>query len=680
MVEIARALRQRARLLILDEPTAALTEAETQRLFHLLQRLRKQGVALLYVSHRLDEVFRLADRITILRDGRTVGTWPVGEITETEVIRAMVGGTVEAYYARDESVLRRSGEPLLSVEGWTLWTPSGRRRIENVSFEVRAGEVLGIGGVVGAGRSELLLSLFGAWTGRREGRLRWKGQEVQIRNPQEALQRGIALVPEDRKRQGLMPDASILDNLALPNLEQYSPGGWIRWERAVAAAQRAIEQLRIRTAALTAPARHLSGGNQQKLVLGKWLPRRPRLLLLDEPTRGIDVGAKAEIHAWIAQRARQEGIAVLLTSSDLAELIALSDRLVVLHEGRIVGRFETTQGLTPAEGARLRDGRDCPVKGRLHWRAFAMLIALAALWGAFTWATEGVFLSGRNLLNLARQAAVVAVLACGMVFVIVAGQIDLSVGSLSGFLGACVALSIREGLPSGGAILLAIALGLGLGCFHGFLVAYQRVPAFVVTLGGLMVYRGAMLAVTQGETIPLPLESSVRAIGNGSLPPTRWGLPVPLLIVALVATVFWVVAQNVRFGRHVYAVGGNREAARLSGVRVEWITLWVFGLMGALCGIAGTILTARVGSASPEAGRLLELDAIAACVIGGSSLMGGQGSIPGALLGALIMESLNNGMSLANMGPFWQDIVKGTVLVLAVWFDLRVRQGRGEEG
>ena len=308
--------------------------------------------------------------------------------------------------------------------------------------------------------------------------------------------------------------------------------------------------------------------------------------------------------------------------------------------------------------------------------AYAMTTALLLIWTYFALATDGVFLTPRNLSNLTRQASVTAVLAVGMTFVIVAGSIDLSVGSLAGFLGAALAVSIDAfALPTGLASVLVLGLGACLGAFHGFLTAYQRIPAFIVTLGGLMVYRGGMLALTGGQTIPLPTGSWARSLGSASVPP-GWGLPAPLVAVAVLAGLFWAVSVWTPFGRHLYATGGNEEAARLAGIDTRRATLAAFMLMGAVAGLAGLILTARVGSASPEAGRLLELDAIAACVIGGASLMGGRGGVPGSLLGALIMTSLDNGMSLANWGPFWQDMMKGAALVAAVWFDMRTQRSR----
>ncbi len=362
----------------------------------------------------------------------------------------------------------------------------------------------------------------------------------------------------------------------------------------------------------------------------------------------------------------------------------------------------------------------------LNLRLSAMVFALVCVWVIFTLLTGGTFLSTRNLSNLSRQAAVTAILAVGMTLVIVSANIDLSVGYGAGLLGAIAAIVHvwwGQSIP----VTLAAVIGIGMlmGVMQGYLVAYQRIPAFIVTLGGFLAYRGLMLAFTKGETILLP-NDWLKAIGNAYLSvPFGWGLmllgvvlnsylfyrqraarrraasvatlplfllktalivafvavmnthkgvPVPVCILFGLAFIFHFIATRTRFGRYVYAVGGNAEAAYLSGINVKNITLRVFVLMGALMAVAGVVMTARVGSASPEAGRLLELDAIAACVIGGASLMGGRGSIFGALLGALVMESLNNGMSMANMDASWQDIIKGIVLVAAVGVDMASRR------
>ena len=368
---------------------------------------------------------------------------------------------------------------------------------------------------------------------------------------------------------------------------------------------------------------------------------------------------------------------------------------------------------------------------RLNLRMYAMVLALVCVWVIFTLLTGGTFLSTRNLSNLSRQAAVTAILAVGMTLVIVSANIDLSVGYGAGLLGAIGAIvHVWWDQPIVVTLLAVICIGILMGLMQGYLVAYQRIPAFIVTLGGFLVYRGLMLAFTKGETILLP-DNWLKAIGNAYLSPTLgWtlmivglgisgygfyrqraarikygteqtslhifllkvagisalivafiavmnshkGIPFPVCILFGLAFVFHFIANRTRFGRYVYAVGGNAEAAYLSGVNVRSITLRVFATMGALMAVAGIVMTARVGSASPEAGRLLELDAIAACVIGGASLMGGRGSIFGAILGAFVMESLNNGMSMANMDASWQDIIKGIVLVAAVGFDMASRR------
>ena len=366
----------------------------------------------------------------------------------------------------------------------------------------------------------------------------------------------------------------------------------------------------------------------------------------------------------------------------------------------------------------------------LNLRMYAMVIALACIWIIFTVLTKGTFLTNRNLFNLSRQAAVIAILAIGMALVIISANIDLSVGFGAGMLGAITAiLHVWWNLPIVLTLFIVLCIGIIIGMLHGFLVAYLRIPAFIVTLGGFLVYRGLMLAFTKGETIALP-DNWLKSIGTAHLPQSiGWilmcvglsvsgytffrqfshsqlqptlkaylpavtkliatcaciiafvvvmnsyrGIPIPACILIGLALVFHFISNHTRFGRYVYAVGGNADAAYLSGVNVRSITLHVFAIMGALMAIAGIVMTARLGSAGPGAGRLLELDAIAACVIGGASLMGGRGTVFGAILGAFVMASLSNGMSMANMGTAWQDIIKGVVLVAAVGFDMASRK------
>ncbi|MEY4374131.1 MAG: hypothetical protein RL760_297 [Candidatus Eisenbacteria bacterium] len=334
LVEIAKALAKSARVLVLDEPTAALPESDAQRLLGLLAELRAGGTAILYVSHRLEEVARIADRITVLRDGRTVATAPAAELSRARIIAHMVGREVAESHTRPS---RATTTPCLTVRDWTLADPDrpGRDALRDVSFTVHAGEVLGIGGLVGAGRTALVASLFGASRSRVSGTIRLgeAAERGPFPSPAAALEAGLALVSEDRRRQGLVPEGSVLDNLSLATLARFAPHGLLHEATRTQACRAQVDGLELRPASLETTVLRLSGGNQQKVVLGRWLLAGPRVLLLDEPTRGIDVGARAAIHDLIV-RLSAEGMAIVLVSSDLPELLALSDRVLVLADGR----------------------------------------------------------------------------------------------------------------------------------------------------------------------------------------------------------------------------------------------------------------------------------------------------------------------------------------------------------
>ena len=334
MVEIAKALSKDARILVLDEPTAALTEADAQRLLAVIGELRARGVSSIYISHRLEEVFQIADRVTVLRDGRSVATHRTAELTTDKVISMMVGREVKNLYPRPTQA---AGASLLKVEGWSVEDPvnPGRQVLRDVDFEVRQGEVLGIGGLMGAGRTALVSSLFGAARSRVTGRLSVGGGPARgpFKSPSEAIAAGLALVSEDRKRYGLVLEASIAENMTLATLPRFSRRGLLDHESREAQVKAQFDALRIKAPGMFAIVNQLSGGNQQKVVLGKWLMSNPRVLFLDEPTRGIDVGAKSEIYQLIAALA-ERGLGVVLVSSDLPELLGMSHRVLVLSLGR----------------------------------------------------------------------------------------------------------------------------------------------------------------------------------------------------------------------------------------------------------------------------------------------------------------------------------------------------------
>jgi len=330
LVEIAKALTTNARVLIMDEPTSSLSLQETERLFEVVKDLRSGGVSIIYISHRLGEVIELADRVVVLRDGENAGDLERGEITHDAMVSLMVGRDLSQFYAHTPET---PGDVVLSVSG--LRTPAHPGH--EVNFEVRAGEIVGLAGLVGAGRTELLTTLFGI-TPAVQGRIAVAGVEKAISDPRAAIAAGIALVPEDRKQQGLIIDMAVADNMSLASLGRDQRAGFLNFEAEKKIAEEMTAKMRIKTPSSRQIVRFLSGGNQQKVVLGKWLAMKPGILLLDEPTRGIDIGAKREIYALMEELARQ-GMAILFVSSDLEEVIGMSDRVLVMHEGRLSGEL-----------------------------------------------------------------------------------------------------------------------------------------------------------------------------------------------------------------------------------------------------------------------------------------------------------------------------------------------------
>jgi D-xylose transport system ATP-binding protein len=343
LVEIIKALAKDSKILILDEPTAALAEHEVLILLDILRDLRKRGIASIYISHKLDEVFCIADRVTVLRDGTTVCTQPAADTSKNEVIRHMVGREIGDLFPRRSS---QPGDIILQVDSLAVAdTESGITKLHDIQFELRAGEVLGIGGLMGAGRTELLMHLFGAWGRRISGQVRLKGRSTAGWTPESIIQNGLVLASEDRRRYGLHLEHEIGFNLSLSSLSSVTRGGFIQRNAEIRRNQGIFDSLRVKATGLETVVGKLSGGNQQKVVLGKALLTQPSIILLDEPTRGIDVGAKLEIYEIINQLTA-EGKAVILVSSELPELIGMSDRILMLNAGRIGGSFtrqEATQ-------------------------------------------------------------------------------------------------------------------------------------------------------------------------------------------------------------------------------------------------------------------------------------------------------------------------------------------------
>lgn len=327
MVEICKALMVDAKVLIMDEPTAALTESETKVLFEVIESLKAKGVSIVYISHRMEEIFQLCDRITILRDGQYVGTENIKDITMDGVVQMMIGREIgERYPQRNVKI----GEEVIRVEGLTH-----EKMFKDVNFSVRAGEVLGVSGLMGAGRTEIMQAIFGNLP-IVSGKVFIEGKEVHIKNPKQAIEAGIGFITEDRKTEGLLLEKSIAENIELCNLGKVSKRSVLSKSKGAALVKKGIEEFRIKCFGPDHECNNLSGGNQQKVVLAKWIYTDPKILILDEPTRGVDIGAKAEIYSVINDMAAR-GVAVIMVSSELPEVLGMSDRIMVVHEGHVTG-------------------------------------------------------------------------------------------------------------------------------------------------------------------------------------------------------------------------------------------------------------------------------------------------------------------------------------------------------
>jgi rhamnose transport system ATP-binding protein len=680
MTELAAALSQRARVLLMDEPTAALTPGEVDRLFGIVRRLRAQGTAIVFISHRLDEVFEISDRITVLRDGRCVGTRGVAETSKREIISLMVGRELNLYERPDAT----PGATLLEVNGLTQ--PG---RFADIGFFVRAGEIVGLAGLVGAGRTDVARAIAGV-TPPAAGEIRIAGTPVSIRSPRDAIALGIAHVPEDRQQHGLLPPMSIASNTSLADLSSVSRFGWLSSSRERSLARDWASKLNTRLRDVRQPARELSGGNQQKVVLAKWLQTRPRVLILDEPTRGIDVGAKAEVHHLMAGLARG-GAGILMISSDLPEVLAMSDRILVMREGRLTGEFaraEATQervmtAATIGEHVASKPNRaivgqaaatDSGAKASrllslLHARELGVAAFVLVVFAACA-IYQPRFLAADSLRSILLYIPLIIIVAMGQMMVIISRNIDLSVGSMLG-LAAIVVGNVYidyPATPTFVAALIAALVGGALGLVNGVLVALLRLPAIIATLGTLTAYRGLIFIYSGGKQVDnndLPT-ALIRLSQTSPIP----GVPWILIIAAAIALLTALWLRWSRMGRYVFAIGSNPAAAELRGVPVRRVLLTMFTLTGVLSGLAGLLFASRFGYVNPvSTGAQFELVVISAVVIGGTNVYGGAGSVLGVVLGCLLLGIVNVALPMLGVSAFWQLALYGLAILLAATLD-----------
>jgi rhamnose transport system ATP-binding protein len=671
MAEIAAAISEEARVLFLDEPTASLTLKEIENLFAQIRRLRAEGVGIVYVSHRLEEILAICDRVTIMRDGATIETRAIGDVTMDRMVATMVGRQMEARGVKRAVPI---GDVRLRVEKVT----DAAGCFSEVSFEARAGEIVGVYGFVGAGRSEVAQALFGLRR-LRAGTVAVDGEPIVLRSARQAVRHGLAYLPEDRLVQGIFRTHSVRVNASIATLRELATAGWIDRRRERAVAGEAVRAMQVRLASVEQPMGTLSGGNQQKVVFGRWQSAAPKVFLLDEPTRGVDVGAKAEIHRLIGALA-ERGAAIVLISSELPEIMAMSDRVITLSEGRVTGVFDPgTDGeaaiasaavpRVPAADARVARRAAWNPRRLMEFREAGLLGFILVLAGVMALAKPVEFATTSNFLDILANAAIPGMVAMGATLIICAGAIDISVGSMMGLVGAIAALAAtRHGLPPVVCLGLATALGVAFSLANAGVSLIARIHPIIVTLAGISIYRGLMRAVTDVEITQLP--HGYRALADGVI----LGIP-KICYYVVIATVITHLFLRYRLtGRQVLALGNSNTAARLIGLSKTRLTLLVFGISGFLVGLAAVLHAGYYGKVQANTGEGMELRAIAAAVIGGTNILGGRGSALGTLLGAFLVALLSNMLVLSKVSSYWQDAFVGLLILVTVVLDVSVQK------
>jgi ABC-type sugar transport system ATPase subunit/ribose/xylose/arabinose/galactoside ABC-type transport system permease subunit len=668
LLSLAVALARAESLLILDEPTSSLSESETRILFARLRELRKSGRAILYVSHRLGEIFELADTVTVLRDGREVWTGPMSTTSPARLIALMVGRTTQP-------IARRPAAPHGPVRFACRALSGADASFQDVSLEVHGGETFGLYGLVGAGRSEWAQAVFGLRP-LASGQMMLDGRPTSIASPGEAARQGLVYMPEDRLRQGLCATLPVRANMVLAALRRLAAGPWVARREENRRCQLFVHQLGIRLRSLDQPVGTLSGGNQQKVVLARWLECTPATLLLDEPTRGVDVGAKEEIYALLRGLA-VAGHAIVLISSDLPEILAQCDRVGVFREGRLVATCDP-RTTSAAEIAALALPIHVADAGSARWakasgaasnhpallpswfRDAGLALAVAAL-ATFLALQTDTFWQAGTLRDTAESAGLLVLAGLGAGLVILAGGIDISFGSVMAMSAALSGLLLRDGWPAAGAAGIGLSVAAAAGGLNAVLSLVGRIHPIVVTLGTMSLYRGVALILIGAHAI-----HAVPDVFRVPLQGAWLGIPVPVALAVLAVLTAWVLLGWTKGGRHVLALGSNPLAAARTGIRRSPWWLIVFSLQGLLAGVAGQLALARAGHLQATDFEEMTLEAIGVAVVGGIAISGGRGSVWGIWAAAFLFRIMEKGWVLLHIAPAWQRSIVGTLLLTAI--------------
>ena len=675
LVEIAKALALEPKVLVLDEPTESLTPVESALLFDQVRAITAAGTAVVYISHRLPEVQRIADRITVLRDGETRGTVPAASVSEAEILRLIIGRSVDQAFPAKAGPIAEA-EPLLTVRG--LSGP----RFHNVDLDVRPGEIVGLAGVEGNGQREFLRALAGR---RASGSVTLAGKQVPLGDPGRVQRAGIVHLPGDRHAEGVLLPLTVRENTSLLALAKVARAGVVQRRAEAELVSGQIRQLDVRTPSMETPISALSGGNQQKVLFARSLLAEPTLLLADEPTRGVDANARLELYQ-VMRRVAQAGQAVIVVSSDVVELQGLCDRVIVFSRGQAVRTLEgdeiTEENITGtaitsdtqrAEGAAARRSR------LLQWRRFgagdylptAVLAVLIAGLTIYTAASNDFFLSKINFVGMLLLASALGFIAIGQLIVLLTGGIDLSVGPLTGLV--VVVLSFFAGAGQSDlrlvvGILAVIGTALTVGLVNAALVRVVRLAPVLATLATYIVLQGISLLLrdTPGGFYRPGVTSTIKT--------TIGWVPVAFLVVAGVALACEGALRFTRYGLALRAIGSDATRAHRLGAHVTITQVSAYVLCSLFTAAGGIMLASQVAIGDPSVGLNYTLTSITAVVLGGASIFGGRGSFIGAFCGAVLIQEIVTSTTFLQIGTEWQYYLPGILILAGAGIYSRTRQ------
>jgi ribose transport system ATP-binding protein len=688
LVEIAKALARNPKILILDEATSALTAADVATVFRVLKQLRADGLAIVYISHRMLEIAQLADHCTVYRNGRYVATFKAGTKSDQAIVEMMIGREYKSVFPpKPEQV--PDLPTVLEVRNLS-WAG----RLKGINLSIRPGEVVGLGGLDGQGQHEFLLALFGVLNGV-SGTVEVGGKPVTLRSPRMATRKEVrmALIPEDRKTEGLMLPMSVRDNLSFAAIDQFSRFSLIQRQAEEGAIDEMIRRLNIRCDGTEGPVGALSGGNQQKIVIGKWLMTEPQIILLNDPTRGVDVGTKQELYQ-ILRKLADEGAAILFYSTDYDELIGCCDRVLVLYGGTIVRSFEgaditernlvtsalnlpLAQAQSSEQSASVRmqpteEPKSGPIlRPKSDWKFHLgaqrkILFAVALFLVMFTiYITKHpVGFSPRVINTAANKGVLLALVAMAQTIPILTAGLDLSVGMVF-VLANCIASTLVVGSPLQTAlgVLAVLLVGVVCGAINGAIVVFGRLQPIIATIATGAIYYGFALwsRPAPGGTVNTDFADAMVS----SLP---GGIPVTILLLLAVVFLFWLPYKHSVLGRAAYAIGSSEQAAFMSGIPVARAKFFTYLAAGVLAALAGLLLTCITysGEANTVLGSTYTLNSIAAVVLGGTSLFGGSGGAIGSIFGAFVLRTIGDLLIIFDLDPLWQPLYLGIVLLAAV--------------